>query len=480
MSGRTRSRPSTGPSVKNSITNGSTRKPRPSRWSIAGRAVSGEIERHGRVAGVGRRRLAVRQQHRQVGRRRARRTGHPTAAATGDSRTRRRRHRGDTASPGAARRASRWSSSRRKPEDRAVDGAERIERRSRRDRSRSRTRSVVERHRRVDAASKPIIGRRAVETGLEVARDRARIGRRDDGPMARAVAREGPREQLASDTAGLARGEDEEFGQLANAVAHDRAGVADASRRSIVLGDPPLVAGRGQVVEQGSADVPRRWVAGGGVRVAAGPSRRGRRLRSRRSRKQPREIGGVSRAGSGSCDERSGYGRRAILGRMPDLPRKPRGRCRARGPARGDRGTPPAASWHRPPDAAADVGERPRNGSARATGAAVADGRLYLKAEHLQKTGSFKARGMTNRIATLAPTKRGRAGAITLSAGNAGQAYAWAGRAAGVPMTVVMPDGAVRSKVEACLRVWRAGRPPWRARRRHVRRDGTDPRRRRS
>jgi threonine dehydratase len=85
-----------------------------------------------------------------------------------------------------------------------------------------------------------------------------------------------------------------------------------------------------------------------------------------------------------------------------------------------------------------------------ATGASLGDGRLYLKAEHLQKTGSFKARGMTNRMATLAPEARER-GAITLSAGNAGQAYAWAGRAAGVPVTVVMPAGAVRSKVEACL-----------------------------
>ncbi|HYH93409.1 MAG TPA: pyridoxal-phosphate dependent enzyme, partial [Candidatus Saccharimonadales bacterium] len=65
-------------------------------------------------------------------------------------------------------------------------------------------------------------------------------------------------------------------------------------------------------------------------------------------------------------------------------------------------------------------------------------------------TGSFKARGMTNRIATLSDDARAR-GAITLSAGNAGQAYAWAGRAAGVPVTVVMPAGAVRSKVEACL-----------------------------
>jgi threonine dehydratase len=86
----------------------------------------------------------------------------------------------------------------------------------------------------------------------------------------------------------------------------------------------------------------------------------------------------------------------------------------------------------------------------RATGARIGHERLYLKAEHLQLTGSFKARGMTNRIATL-PVAARAAGAITLSAGNAGQAYAWAGRAAGVPMTVVMPSGAVRSKVDACM-----------------------------
>ncbi len=86
----------------------------------------------------------------------------------------------------------------------------------------------------------------------------------------------------------------------------------------------------------------------------------------------------------------------------------------------------------------------------RTSGVRIADGRLYLKAEHLQKTGSFKARGMTNRVASLPEEARIR-GAITLSAGNAGQAYAWAGRAAGVPVTVVMPAGAVRSKVDACL-----------------------------
>jgi threonine dehydratase len=85
----------------------------------------------------------------------------------------------------------------------------------------------------------------------------------------------------------------------------------------------------------------------------------------------------------------------------------------------------------------------------RSGGPRIADDRVYMKAEHLQKTGSFKARGLANRIATLSPEQRGR-GAITMSAGNAGQAYAWAGRAAGVPMTVVMQAAANPSKVAAC------------------------------
>ena len=84
-----------------------------------------------------------------------------------------------------------------------------------------------------------------------------------------------------------------------------------------------------------------------------------------------------------------------------------------------------------------------------ASGVGVADGRLYLKAEHLQKTGSFKPRAALSRISSLTPDERSR-GAITISAGNAGQAYAWAGAQAGVPVTVVMPVGAVASKVAAC------------------------------
>ena len=83
------------------------------------------------------------------------------------------------------------------------------------------------------------------------------------------------------------------------------------------------------------------------------------------------------------------------------------------------------------------------------SGVHVADGRLYMKAEHLQKTGSFKARAALARISALTEDEKAR-GAITISAGNAGAAYAWAAREAGVSMTVVMPEGAVAAKVDAC------------------------------
>jgi threonine dehydratase len=82
------------------------------------------------------------------------------------------------------------------------------------------------------------------------------------------------------------------------------------------------------------------------------------------------------------------------------------------------------------------------------TGSRLADDRLYLKAEHLQKTGSFKPRGMTARVAALTAAERER-GIVTVSAGNAAQGYAYAGAALGVPVTVVMPAAAVRSKAEA-------------------------------
>jgi threonine dehydratase len=73
---------------------------------------------------------------------------------------------------------------------------------------------------------------------------------------------------------------------------------------------------------------------------------------------------------------------------------------------------------------------------------------LVLKAENLQKTGSFKPRGALNVVLSLAPERRAR-GLVTVSAGNHAQAVAWAARVVGVPCTVVMPSDAPRSKAEA-------------------------------
>ena len=73
---------------------------------------------------------------------------------------------------------------------------------------------------------------------------------------------------------------------------------------------------------------------------------------------------------------------------------------------------------------------------------------VYLKAENLQRTGSFKIRGAFNTIATLGAAER-RAGVAAASAGNHGQAVAWAAREAGIPATIFMPQDAPMAKVEA-------------------------------
>jgi threonine dehydratase len=75
--------------------------------------------------------------------------------------------------------------------------------------------------------------------------------------------------------------------------------------------------------------------------------------------------------------------------------------------------------------------------------------RLDLKAELFQRTGSFKARGALNKVLSLPEAERVR-GVITLSAGNAGAAVAYAAASVGVPGTVVMPATAVPAKVAAC------------------------------
>jgi threonine dehydratase len=74
--------------------------------------------------------------------------------------------------------------------------------------------------------------------------------------------------------------------------------------------------------------------------------------------------------------------------------------------------------------------------------------RLYVKAEHLQTTGSFKVRGALNGISHLTDEERSR-GIITLSAGNNAQSVAWAAATEGIPATVVMPAGASLAKAAA-------------------------------
>ncbi|WP_329000710.1 threonine/serine dehydratase [Kribbella sp. NBC_00709] len=73
---------------------------------------------------------------------------------------------------------------------------------------------------------------------------------------------------------------------------------------------------------------------------------------------------------------------------------------------------------------------------------------LVLKAELFQKTGSFKVRGLLTKLLRLTAAARER-GVITVSAGNAAGALAWAARNAGVPATVVMAKTAVPAKIDA-------------------------------
>jgi threonine dehydratase len=74
---------------------------------------------------------------------------------------------------------------------------------------------------------------------------------------------------------------------------------------------------------------------------------------------------------------------------------------------------------------------------------------VMLKAENLQRTGSFKVRGAVTRIAALSDAER-RAGVVAASAGNHGQAVAWAAREAGIPAAIFVPEDAPTAKVEAC------------------------------
>src|SRR5580704_11705663 len=74
--------------------------------------------------------------------------------------------------------------------------------------------------------------------------------------------------------------------------------------------------------------------------------------------------------------------------------------------------------------------------------------RVLIKPENLQKTGSFKIRGAFNRVAAMTEAEK-KCGVVAASAGNHGQALAYAATRAGVKATIVMPRTAAIAKITA-------------------------------
>ncbi len=75
------------------------------------------------------------------------------------------------------------------------------------------------------------------------------------------------------------------------------------------------------------------------------------------------------------------------------------------------------------------------------------NGRVFIKAENLQRTGSFKFRGAFNRL-SLIPKERRAAGVVACSSGNHAQGVAAAAKILGFPAVIVMPRDAPKLKVE--------------------------------
>lgn len=78
---------------------------------------------------------------------------------------------------------------------------------------------------------------------------------------------------------------------------------------------------------------------------------------------------------------------------------------------------------------------------------ACAGGRVFLKAETMQRTGSFKFRGAYNKLSTLSERTRG-GGVVAFSSGNHAQGVAAAAKLLGMPAVIVMPHDAPRQKRE--------------------------------
>jgi threonine dehydratase len=78
----------------------------------------------------------------------------------------------------------------------------------------------------------------------------------------------------------------------------------------------------------------------------------------------------------------------------------------------------------------------------------TAGGRVFVKAECLQRTGSFKIRGAYNRLARLTEAELPK-GVVAFSSGNHAQGVALAARLLAIPAVIVMPSDAPKMKVEA-------------------------------
>jgi threonine dehydratase len=78
---------------------------------------------------------------------------------------------------------------------------------------------------------------------------------------------------------------------------------------------------------------------------------------------------------------------------------------------------------------------------------AMTGGRIFLKAETLQRTGSFKFRGAYNRLSAI-PMEHRAGGVVAYSSGNHAQGVAAAARLLGMPCLIVMPSDAPRAKRE--------------------------------
>lgn len=79
---------------------------------------------------------------------------------------------------------------------------------------------------------------------------------------------------------------------------------------------------------------------------------------------------------------------------------------------------------------------------------ALAGAEIHFKCENLQRIGAFKFRGACNAVWALDDASAAR-GVVTHSSGNHGAALALAARTRGIPAHVIVPEGAVRTKVEA-------------------------------